>query len=416
MIGLLLMAGVSYSQSRMKAKPADSELLTSIISRQGARFDSFIQNKNDLRIQVIYTQIDRTKKNKPKFTHHYYNVDDSVYFYPASTVKFPVAVLALQKLNELRIAGLDKYSTMVTKAEGDQQTEVYNDPSAPDGKPCIAHYIKKILLVSDNDAFNRLYEFLGQEYINSTLHKMGYADAEIIHRLSIPLTEEQNRLTNPVRFVDTSGNVLYEKKMERSEWQYAQRNTKIGKGFIRGDQLVNEPFDFSKKNRLSLQSLHDIVMSVMFPAAIEKEKRFLLTEDDLAFLHRYMSMRPFESVSPVYSSPDFWNNYTKLLYYGASREEPDTNIRIFNKTGLAYGFLTDAAYFMDYANNVEFILCATILCNSDGIFNDDKYDAVDVGYPFMRQLGRAVYEYERTRVKKHLPLLDVLRFDYTKRD
>jgi len=416
MISLLLTAVPSYSQSRMNTKQPDSELLSSILTKQAAPFDSFIKNKNDLRIQIIYTQIDRTKKNKPKFTHHYYNVDDSVYFYPASTVKFPVAVLALQKLNELHIAGLDKYTTMITKAGGDRQTEVYNDPSAPDGKPCIAHYIKKILLVSDNDAFNRLYEFLGQEYINNTLHKMGYSDVEIIHRLSIPLTEEQNRLTNPVRFVDTNGNVLYEKKLERSNLPYAPRDIKLGKGFIRGSELVNEPFDFSKKNRLPLQSLHDMVASVMFPEAADKEKRFLLTEDDLAFLHRYMSMRPFESVSPVYTPPDHWNNYTKLLYYGASKEEPDTNIRIFNKTGWAYGFLTDASYFVDYVNNIEFILCATIYCNSDGIFNDDKYDAVDVGYPFMRQLGRAIYQYERERAKKHPPLLDALRFDYSKRD
>lgn len=413
---LLLAAGHSYSQSAMNTTHPDSELLASIFAQQGAPFDSFLQNKNALGIQVIYTQVDRTKKNKPKFTHHYYNVNDSTYFYPASTVKFPVAVLALQKLNELRIAGLDKYTTMVTEAGAEKQTEVYNDPSAWDGKPCIAHYIKKILLVSDNDAFNRLYEFLGQEYINNTLHQMGYADVEIIHRLSILLTDEQNRCTNPVRFVDTSGNVLYQKKLEQSSFQYAPRTIKMGKGFIRGDQLINEPFDFSRKNKLPLQSLHSIVMSVLFPESADKDQRFLLTDDDLVFLRRYMSMRPFESLSPVYTPPGYWDNYTKLLYYGASKETPDTNIRIFNKTGWAYGFLTDASYFIDTASNIEFFLSATIYCNSDGIFNDDKYDAATVGYPFMRQLGRAICEYERKRVRKYPPQLDAFRFDYSQRD
>jgi hypothetical protein len=412
----LLFTGHSYSQRAMNHTTPDSEFLASLLAQQGAPFDSFITNKNALGIQVIYTQIDRTKKNKPKFTHHYYNVSDSTYFYPASTVKFPIVVLALQKLNELHIAGLDKYTTMVTEAGADKQTEVYNDPSAMDGKPCIAHYIRKILLVSDNDAFNRLYEFLGQEYINNTLHRMGYTDVEIIHRLSILLTDEQNRCTNPVRFVDTSGNVLYEKKLEKSNFQYAPRDIKMGKGFIRGDQLVNEPFDFSRKNKLPLQSLHSIVMSVLFPEVTDKEQQFLLTADDLAFLRRYMSMRPFESVSPVYTAPDYWNNYTKLLYYGSAKQEPDTNIRIFNKTGWAYGFLTDAAYFMDYDNKVEFFLSATIYCNSDGIFNDDKYDAANVGYPFMRQLGRAIYEYERKRPKKNPPVLDTFLFDYNKRE
>ena len=31
-----------------------------------------------------------------------------------------------------------------------------------------------------------------------------------------------------------------------------QTKYKNGKGYMKGDKLVNEPFDFSKKNRLSL--------------------------------------------------------------------------------------------------------------------------------------------------------------------
>ena len=81
-------------------------------------------------MQIIYTQIDRGKKDKDKFklTDHYFNVDPDNYFYPASTVKLPVAILALQKLNELKIPGLDKNTTMITGADGDEQTEVCNDP------------------------------------------------------------------------------------------------------------------------------------------------------------------------------------------------------------------------------------------------------------------------------------------------
>ena len=101
-------------------------------------------------------------------------------------------------------------TTMITAADGETQTNVYNDPTTKDGRPTIAHYIKKILLVSDNDAFNRLYEFLGQEYINKSLYKMGYDDVQIIHRLEISLTEEQNRHTNPIKFVDNNGRIIYD--------------------------------------------------------------------------------------------------------------------------------------------------------------------------------------------------------------
>ena len=152
---------------------------------------------------------------------------------------------------------------MITEADYSGQTPVYNDPTTADGRPTIAHYVKKILLVSDNDAFNRLYEFLGQEYINNSLHKMGYKDAQILHRLQISLTEDQNRHTNPVNFYDTASKIIYKKPSETSKMIYARRNTKMGKGYYSGDQLINEPFDFSKKNRLSLQDLHNIMRSII---------------------------------------------------------------------------------------------------------------------------------------------------------
>ena len=226
-----------------------------LMKQNSPLFDSVLGNIDQNRVQIIYTQIDRKKNGKPKFTDHYFKVDDSTYFYPASTVKLPVAILALQKLNELKIAGLDKNTTMISEAGYSGQSEVYNDPSAPDGRPTIEHYIKKILLVSDNDAFNRLYEFLGQEYINKTLHKMGYKEVQIIHRLDISLTEDENRHTNPVRFFDTSGKLVYQKPLVASELIYATRNTKMGVGFYRGGEIVNEPFDFSKKEQVVISNI-----------------------------------------------------------------------------------------------------------------------------------------------------------------
>ena len=325
-----------------------------------------------------------------------------------------MAILALQKLNELKIPGLDKNTTMITMAGGEGQTEVYNDPSAIDGRPTIAHYIKKILLVSDNDAFNRLYEFLGQEYINNSLHKMGYTDAQIIHRLQISLPEEQNRTTNPIRFIDARGKIIYEKPMEKSKLVYAARNTKLGNGYMRGNELVNEPFDFSKKNRLPLTDLHSILKTVMFPDAVPNRQQFKLTEDDYAFLHKYMSMLPGESVTPVYDTTEYGDSYVKFLYYGAEKAKADPDIRIFNKPGDAYGFLIDAAYIVDYKNNIEFMVSAVIYCNSDGVFNDDKYDYEKLGLPFLKNLGRVVYEYELKKNNKRKVDLSSLRIQYSR--
>lgn len=393
-------------------RPAeDDSFLTGLLS--GDPFLDFIaRQKNELGVQVVYTRIDRQKNGKARFTDHYFNVNTGTYFYPASTVKFPVAVLALQKLNELKITGLDKYSTMITGVAGEKQTEVCNDPSAADGRPTVAHYIKKILLVSDNDAFNRLYEFLGQEYINNSLQQVGYTDVQIIHRLSTSLPDAENRFTNPVTFMDTSGRIIYQQPAQKSKLVYAERNTRMGTGYMQGGKRVDEPFDFSQKNRLSLPALHAIVRSIMFPGSVPANQRFNLTKEDYDFLRRYMSMRPGESVSPVYSPKDYWDNYVKMIYYGAEKSAPDTTIRVFNKTGTAYGFLIDAAYVADFSNNIEFMVSAVIYCNSDGIFNDDQYDYEKIGYPFFKQLGRILYAYELKRQKKQQPDLSSFHYLY----
>jgi beta-lactamase class A len=399
------------NDSAMAMNPANTRtdvFLTDLLKSKSQFFDSVLANKVQNRLQIIYTKIDRGRNGIAKLTDYFYNVNADNYFYPASTVKFPAAILALQKLNELKISGLDLNTTMITETAGEKLTPVFNDPTSPDGRPTIAQYIKKIFLVSDNDAFNRLYEFLGQEYINETLHKMGYSKTQLLHRLSIVLSDEENRTTNPIRFLDANNKLVYEKPLQKSTMKYADRNTKLGKGYMSGEKLINEPFDFSKKNRLVLEDLHTMMKSIYFPSSVSARHRFNLTSDDYSFLHKYMSMLPQESTYPAYDTVNYWPAYVKFLFYGSEKGELNPGIRIYNKVGDAYGFLIDVAYVVDTKNNIEFMLSAAMHCNDDGIFNDDKYDYDTVGFPFMKNLGRFIYDYELKRDRKFKPELSGL--------
>ncbi|HRQ50646.1 MAG TPA: serine hydrolase, partial [Agriterribacter sp.] len=167
-----------------------------------------LNHPDSFQYQLIYTQIDRDSNNIPSFKHYYWQVDKNRYFNPASTVKMPLAFLALEKLNTLNRAGVNKYTAMLTDSAYSGQTAVLTDSSAENGLPSIAHYIKKIFLVSDNDAYNRLYEFIGQKTINERLWQMGYTGFRITRRF-VRATEEENRHTNPVRFVNEAGGSLY---------------------------------------------------------------------------------------------------------------------------------------------------------------------------------------------------------------
>ena len=123
-------------------------------------------------------------------------------------------------------------------------------------------------------------------------------------------------------------------------------------------------------------------------------------------------MRPGESDFPKYDSSDFWNNYAKIIFFGIEKAEPPAQIRIFSKSGWSYGFLTDATYIVDLENKIEFMLTATIYCNSDGILNDDKYDYKTLGYPFMKNIGELLYDYELKRTRKVKPDLSDFRYQY----
>ncbi|MBS1567799.1 MAG: serine hydrolase, partial [Bacteroidetes bacterium] len=293
------------------------------------------------------------------------------------------------------------------------QTPVYNDPATPDGRPTVAQYVKKILLVSDNDAYNRLYEFLGQQYINDNLHKMGYDDAEILHRLDIFLTPDENRHTNPVKFFDSRGRLLYGQPMQYNETIYSKRSDSLGRGYISGGMQVNRAMNFSVKNRISLDDLTNILKSVLFPAAMQAKQRFGLDADDYKFVRQYMSQFPGETQWPSYDS-SYHDAFVKFLLYGRDTAALPKTLRIFNKVGDAYGCLTDVAYIADFDKKIEFMLSARIYCNSDGIVGDDKYDYSNTGFPFMKHLGEVIYQYELQRERPRKPDLMEFKMIYDK--
>ena len=392
------------------------ELLENLLQSKPQYFGQVVQDRKALKVQIIYTQIDRKANNEPVFTPYYFNIDSAEYFYPASTVKMPVALLALQALHELSLPGLDKNSTLITESAYSGQSPVYNESTARDGRPTVAQYVKKIFLVSDNDAFNRLYEFMGQQYINDKLHKMGYADAEILHRLQISMSPDENRHTNPIGFYDVSGKVLYKQPMLFNEKTYSVRNDSAGNGYFSKGKLINHAMDFSSKNRISLQDLTDVLRSVLFPQSVIPKQRFNFTEEDYRFVKQYMSQLPTESLYPPYSADTtaYWPAYCKFLLCGAEKGSLPPNIRIFNKVGDAYGFLTDVAYIVDFEKKTEFMLSARIYCNADGILNDDAYDYETTGMPFMKQLGKMIYDYELTRPRAVKPDLTAFKMNYDK--
>lgn len=398
------------SMSTFAQKPTN--ILEQLLLAHPEKFKKLTDHPEKYRLQILYTQIDRDANNKPSLTTYSYRADTNEYFYPASTVKLAASVLALEKLNTLKIK---KETTFQTLKNRPLQLEIKTDSTAASGIPSIAHYIKKILLVSDNEAYNRLYEFLGQRPFNESMAKKGFQGVRLTHRLQTPLPRLENQYTNPIQLIDASGKVLYQQPEAFNDKPYAANSPiLLGKGTMNDAGVVEDrPLDFSLKNSYPLQAQHLFLQRLMLPEAFPKKDRFNLSKEDYQFLYRYMSMYPTESKEPKYT--DEHATFCKFLYYGSEKNATlNPSIRIFNKVGDAYGFLLDNAYVVDFDKKVEFMVTAVLLCNEDEIFNDEKYDYDSIGYPFFKNLGEVICEYELNRPKKHLPDLSHLRFDYTK--
>ena len=383
--------------------------LNEIIDSMGAEFPNIVRNPEKHRLQILYTQINRNQKNEPILKTFSFGVDTSRYFYPASSTKLPIAVLAVEKarmINEIDI--YDKFQILPGPV---YRNGVDKDISSKTGYPSLAHSIRNLFIISDNSANNYLYDFLGRDYINKRLWDLSLNSTRIRHRLSINLSDEDNRFTHPINFYDKS-KIIYKQESQIASMplELNVNDFKIGKYHFFEGEKKDGPLDFSTKNYMNLPEQHELLKRIIFPKNYAKEEQFSLSESDYHFLYREMSILPRQSNYP--SFPDFdkhYDGYCKFFLYGDTKERIPDNIKIFNKVGLAYGFVIDNAYIIDMRNNVEFLLTAVIYSNPNETMNDDNYDYEKISIPFLASLGRKVYELELKRYKKVFPDLQFFK-------
>ena len=133
---------------------------------------------------------------------------------------------------------------------------------------------------------------------------------------------------------------------------------------------------------------------VLFPESVPPARRLRLLPADYALLREALSQLPRQSQHPRYDAAHYPDTYAKFLLGGGGIAPLPPGVRVFNKIGQAYGFLIDNAYIQDETNGVEFLLSAVLYVNADGVLNDDIYEYDRIGFPFLRDLGRRVYEAE----------------------
>ena len=248
-----------------------------------------------------------------------------------------------------------------------------------------------MILVSDNDAYNRMYDFLGQEYINKRLLEMGYDSIRVMLRFDNS-NREQNRTTPSVQFYNDKDSLIYKQPAATNP---VQLSNPLG-AIIKGGR------DYSYFNNVPLQDVNDMMLYVFFRDVAPINKRFNLTEKDYELLYKYTAMYPRESEFPLFkkNKRKYPVHLKKYLYYGKNSVLPDLpGLKIHNMVGESHGTLSDVAYFVNTKTGIEFMLSA-VINTCDGKITPANYHYKDIGQPFLRKLGRTIYEYEMQR-RKH---------------
>ena len=322
-------------------------------------------------VQILFTEVSRSPAGEAVFSNDEFRVRDGFYHYPASTVKLPVALLALEKLTEDE--RLNRYARFQVEGET-QGSSVTNE-------------LMELFTVSNNQAFNRLFEYLSKDDINRRLGDKGI-EARISHRLSVPNSDVLE--TRTVTFSATDGQVVVGPIANQPIDVPSVAGLGKGVAYFENGEKINQPFDFSEKNYLPLRSLHAVMQRLAFPEAFPESQRFRLTDDDRRFVLNTMRTYPRQA---GYDETEYPDGYAKFLLLGDSMERAPERFAIHNKSGWAYGYLTDSAYIVDHERGREYIISAAIHVNANQTFNDDEYQYDDIGVPFLAELGRQLVDY-----------------------
>jgi hypothetical protein len=348
-----------------------NNILMNVLSSDNTNIKNVISKPDEFEIQIIYTQVLRDKNNKVRFKDFSYNLNAENYFYPASTVKFPIAILALEKLNTIDNTSVNTQYTI----EGNPNKLRFSEE------------ISKVFAVSDNEASTNLLEFIGFDYLNENMLSKGLKPFRVSHRLSGQ--NPRDLATKPITLYKNDGAVLNLPSINnKPSVSLKINNLKKGIGYLKNDSLVNKPFDFSNKNYYPLKTLHNTMKRIVFPEKFRISERFNISEKDREFILFSMQNLPKNS---GYNAKEYYDGYCKFFMFGDTKENIPDNIKIYNKVGFAYGTLIDCAYIVDVENKTEFIISATLIVNKDKIFNDNNYEYDAVGLPFLAELGRQLY-------------------------
>ena len=345
-----------------------------------------IKDKEDYEIQVMLTKVNHDN-TKIDFQNYQYQHDENQYFYPASTIKLPIVVLTLKKINELRSKGSDitlKSKIILNNVDN------YSNFKLQDSITSFQNLIADIFLVSDNSASNILIDFIGYNYFNDEMQNAGFDRTYLNHKFN-----PDPYVNSTWQISDLDNNMISSINDNQKIIKADDKTNGLDKGERRyfNGEILDESLNFSEKNRFSITDMHNLIKYIFYPEIFDKVNTFNLNVEDYDFIRYWMSRYTYEDIGEKFIGDEkFFETYNKFFIHGDEQSVSNEQIRVYNKIGQAYGTSIDNGLIKNYQNNVEFILTSTIYTNKNKVINDNLYEYDDIAEPFLAKLSRAIYK------------------------
>ena len=344
-----------------------------------------IKEKEDYEIQVLLTKIDQYN-SQVDFQEYKYQLDDYKYFYPASTIKLPIVVLALKKINELRSKGSE--ITLKSKIILNYKDD-YSELLIRDSITSFQNLIADVFLVSDNSASNILIDFIGYNYFNEEMKNAGFDKTYLNHKFN-----PDPYVNSTWQISDLDNNLISSLNDNQKIIKANDKTIGLEKGekrYFKGE-ILDESLNFSEKNRSSITDMHNLIKYIFYPEIFDSTNAFNLNVEDYDFLRYWMSRFTYEDIGEKFIGDEkFFETYNKFFIHGDEQSLSNEQIRVYNKIGQAYGTSIDNGLIKNYQDNIEFILTATIYTNKNKVINDNLYEYDDIAVPFLAKLSRSIY-------------------------
>ena len=345
-----------------------------------------IKDKEDYEIQVMLTKVNHDN-TKIDFQNYQYQHDENQYFYPASTIKLPIVVLTLKKINELRSKGSDitlKSKIILNNVDN------YSNFKLQDSITSFQNLIADIFLVSDNSASNILIDFIGYNYFNDEMQNAGFDRTYLNHKFN-----PDPYANSTWQISDLDNNIISSINDNQKIIKADDKTNGLDKGERRyfNGEILDESLNFSEKNRFSITDMHNLIKYIFYPEIFDMANTFNLNVEDYDFIRYWMSRFTYEDIGEKFiGDENFFETYNKFFIHGDEQSVSNEQIRVYNKIGQAYGTSIDNGLIKNYQNDVEFILTSTIYTNKNKVINDNLYEYDDIAEPFLAKLSRAIYK------------------------